>query len=371
MRTIADWVRYLGDFAPLHLAASWDNVGLLLGERHRPCDRVVTCLTIAPEVVAEAVAESAAMIVSHHPIFFKGVKNLSGDTAEGRLLSPLLRAGIAVYSPHTAFDNCPGGINEGLGHRFGLQNIRPLRPADAPTECKLVAFVPEADLTRVSEAIFAVGGGVIGGYEQCSFRTPGTGTFFGTVGTNPVVGESGRREEVSELRLEIVVPESKIGGAIAALRRVHSYEEPAFDVYSLKPKRGGGSGRIGELATPMILSEFAALVKRSCGANLAQFVGDATKSVRIVALACGAAGEYLADAIRAKADVFVTGEARYHDSLTAEAAGIGLVLPGHYASERPAVEDLAARLQTAFPGAVVWASRAERDPLTAATDGKV
>ena len=364
MTTIADWIRYLDAFAPLYLAASWDNVGLLLGERQRPCDRVLTCLTVTPEVVAEAVAGSAAMIVSHHPIFFKGVKNLSDTTAEGRLVLPLLRAGIAVYSPHTAFDNCVGGINDGLAHRFGLQNIRPLRPADAPAECKLVAFMQEADIVRVSEAVFAAGGGVIGGYEQCSFRTPGTGTFFGSAGTNPVVGERGRREVATEFRLEIVVPESKIPAAIAALRSAHSYEEPAFDVYPLKPRRGGGSGRIGELSTPMILSEFAALVKRSCAANFAQFVGDTAKPVRIVALACGAAGEYLADAIRMRADVFLTGEARFHDLLTAEAAGIGLVLPGHYASERPAVGDLATRLQAAFPEAVVWASRAERDPLT-------
>ncbi len=363
MTTVADWVRYLDAFAPLHLAASWDNVGLLLGERQRPCDRVLTCLTVTPEVVAEAVAESVAMIVSHHPIFFKGAKNLSDTTAEGRLVLPLLRAGIAVYSSHTAFDNCPGGINDGLAHRFGLRNVRPLRPADAPAECKLVTFVPEADFSRVSEAIFAAGGGVIGGYEQCSFRTPGTGTFFGTAGTNPVVGERGRRGEVAEVRLEIVVPESKIAAAIAALRGAHSYEEPAFDIYPLKPKRGGGTGRIGELSTPVVLSEFAASVKRACVTNFTQFVGDLVRPVRIVALACGAAGEYLTDAIRAKADVFVTGEARFHDLLTAEAAGIGLVLPGHYASERPAVEDLAARLQPAFPEAVVWASRAERDPL--------
>jgi len=362
--TIADWVQYLGDFAPLHLAANWDNVGLLLGERDRPCDRVLTCLTVTPGVVTEAVVGSANMIVSHHPIFFKGAKNLSDNTPEGRLLLPLLRGGIAVYSPHTAFDNCVGGINDGLANCFGLRSVRPLRPADAPAECKLVAFVPEADFATVSEAIFAAGGGVIGGYGQCSFRTSGTGTFFGTEGTNPVVGQRGRREEVPEFRIEIVVPESKISSAIAALRGAHRYEEPAFDVYPLKPKRGGGSGRIGELTSPIRLSEFAALVKRSCAGNFTQFVGDAEKSVLTVALACGAAGEYLTDAIREKADVFVTGEARFHDLLTAEAAGIGLVLPGHYASERPAVEDLAARLQAAFPKAVVWASRAERDPLT-------
>jgi len=363
MTTVADWMQHLEAFAPLHLAASWDNVGLLLGERNRPCDRVLTCLTVTPEVVAEAVAESVALIVSHHPILFKPVKALSDNTADGLLLLPLLRAGIAVYSPHSAFDNCPGGINDGLAKRFGLRNIRALRPADSPAEYKLVVFVTEADLAKVSEAIFASGGGIIGVYEQCSFRVPGTGTFYGTEGTNPVVGECGRREVVPEVRLEVVVPEAKVSAAIAAMRGAHSYEEPAFDVYPLKPKPARGSGRFGELEFAIPLADFAALVKRTCGANCTQFVGNATEPVQIVALACGAAGEYLNDAIRIKADVFVTGEARFHDLLTAEAAGIGLVLPGHYASERPAIEDLATRLRAAFPEAVVWASRAEREPL--------
>jgi len=274
-----------------------------------------------------------------------------------------MRAGIAVYSPHTAFDNCTGGINDGLAARFGLKDIRPLRPRDSTADCKLVAFVPEQDLIRVSEAVFAAGGGVIGNYEQCSFRSSGTGTFFGTSGTNPVVGQRRRSEEVSELRVEYIVPECRLSATVAALRAAHRYEEPAFDIYPLKPKRSGGEGRIGELAAPIRLKDVADLVKRTCRADAVQFVGDPARPVSLVAIACGAAGELLNDAIRAKADVFVTGEVRFHDCLTAEAAGIGLVLPGHYASERPAVEDLAERLKRDFPAAEVWASRAERDPL--------
>lgn len=262
MQTVADWVHHLDAFAPQSLAASWDNVGLLLGERSSPCERVMTCLTITPEVVAEAVAESVQLIVAHHPILFKGAKSLADTTTEGRLLLPLLRAGTAVYSPHTAFDNCPGGINDGLAARFGLSNVR-------------------------------------------------------------------------------------------ALRAIHE------DLNGT-----AGEGRLGELATPLSLKVFVAQVKHQCQSAAVQFVGDSAKTVRIVALACGSAGVYLPDAIRANADVFVTGEARFHDLLAAEAAGISLVLPGHYASERPGVEELAARLQSAFPTARVWASRAERDPLS-------
>ncbi len=363
MPTVADLAAILDRFAPPRLAADWDNTGLLLGDAQRPADRVMTCLTITPSVVAEAVADGAQMIVTHHPILFKGAKKLSTLTPEGRLLLPLLAAGIAVYSPHTAFDNCPGGINDTLAVRFGLQQVKPLRAKDGAKFVKLVVFVPEADMAKVSEAIFTVGGGGgIGDYRECSFRTPGTGTFFPLDGTNPTVGVVGRREEVTELRLEVLVPEGKIDSAIAAMRAAHSYEEPAFDVYPLRSVKEGGEGRIGVLAEPTTLAEFAAMVKAVCAATFTQFVGDGSMPVHKVAVACGAAGEFLNDAMRAKADVFVTGEVRFHDCLTAEAAGVGLVLPGHYATERPAVEELAAQFGREL-GITAWASKQEREPL--------
>jgi dinuclear metal center YbgI/SA1388 family protein len=364
MPTVAAVAARLDQLAPPPLAADWDNTGLLLGDAAGPADRIMTCLTVTPGVVAEAVADGVRLIVSHHPVLFRGAKKLSSHTPDGRLLLPLLRAGVAVYSPHTSFDNCPGGINDTLATRFGLTGVKPLRAKDGERAVKLVAFVPDADLAKVSDAVFAAGGGGIGRYEQCSFRTPGTGTFFGTDAANPTVGQTGRREQVSEQRLEVVVPEGRIDAVVAAVRAAHSYEEPAFDVYPLRPARGGGEGRIGELADAVPLGQFAGRVKAACAATVVQFVGDAAKPVRAVAVACGAAGEFLADAIRARADVFVTGEVRFHDCLTAEAAGIGLVLPGHYATERPAVEGLAARLATEFPDATTWASRRERDPLT-------
>jgi dinuclear metal center YbgI/SA1388 family protein len=363
MPAVSDVVAYLDRFAPPRLAADWDNTGLLLGDATRPADRLLTCLTVTPDVVAEAVAEGAQMIVTHHPILFRGAKKLSSLTSEGRLLGPLLSAGIAVYSPHTSFDNCLGGINDTLASRFGLTDVKPLRSKDGPRQCKLTVFVPEADLAKVSDAIFATGGGVIGNYGQCSFRTPGTGTFFGTAGANPTVGQAGRREDAPELRLEVLIPEGKIDAAVRAMRAAHSYEEPAFDVYQLRPNPDGGEGRIGTLSTPTTLAEFARLVKAACRASVVQYVGDAAKPVRAVAVACGAAGEFLSDTIRAKADVFVTGEVRFHDCLTAEAAGVGLVLSGHYASERPAVEELAGRLARQLPGVTAWASVRERDPL--------
>jgi dinuclear metal center YbgI/SA1388 family protein len=363
MPTVAELAAALNAFAPTHTAAEWDNVGLLLGDPAAGVGRVMTCLTVTPDVAEEAVTERADLVVSHHPILFRGAKTLVAGKGDGNVVLPLARAGVAVYSPHTAFDNCSGGVNDVLCRRLGVRNAVPLRPREGPREFKLAVFVPDSDLAKVSDALFAAGAGVIGKYEQCSFRLAGKGTFFGTDGTNPVVGEKGRREDVDEWRLEVVVPEAKVNAVVRAMRAAHSYEEVAFDVYPLRAGLGGGEGRVGELEAPATLGELVKRARAELGAASVQVVGELSRTVRKVAVACGAAGEYLVDSVRAAADVFVTGELRFHDALTARAAGVGVIVPGHYATERPAVEELAAKLAADHPGVTAWASRVERDPL--------
>jgi hypothetical protein len=245
-----------------------------------------------------------------------------------------------------------------------LKDIEPLRPGAGERQAKVVVFVPNADLAKVSDAMFAAGAGRIGQYSECSFRLPGTGTFFGSDATNPTVGQKGRREEAPEWRLEVVCPENRTNDVVAAMRKAHSYEEPAYDVYPLNPTRSGGAGRVGTLANPVALGELAKRAKAALKANAVQFVGDADRPIGKLALACGAAGEFLTDARRCRADAFLTGEARFHDYLAARADGIALILPGHYATERPGVEALADRLRAQFPAVEVWASRCESDPIT-------
>src|SRR5262245_50808661 len=218
MPIISEICSFLDQFAPRSLAAEWDNVGLLLGDGSGGVDRILTCLTVTPVVVAEAIEERANLIITHHPILFRGAKQLSTETAEGRLLWPLARAGVAVYSPHTALDNTAGGINDSIARRLGLTEVTPLRRRDGERQYKVVVFVPDSDLGKVSDAMFAAGAGVIGQYEQCSFRIAGTGTFFGTECTNPTVGAKGRREDVSEWRLEVICPEANLGRVVAAMR---------------------------------------------------------------------------------------------------------------------------------------------------------
>jgi dinuclear metal center YbgI/SA1388 family protein len=364
MPTVADIAKVLEEWLPIPLAAEWDNVGLLLGERQAQVLKIMTCLTVTPESVAEAIDAGANLIVSHHPIMFRAVKRLTDETPEGRMVLALARAGVSVYSPHTAFDNAPDGINDLLARKLRLQQVMPLRSTSAARQFKVAVFVPDSDLEKVADAMFAAGAGRIGEYSQCSFRLRGTGTFFGSESARPAVGQKGIREHVQEWRLEAICPEQDLEQVVMAMRRAHSYEEPAYDVYQLRPSGTGlGAGRVGLLPGPVPLSEFARSVKSALAAHAIQIVGDGERSIQRVAIACGAAGEFLADAVSAGADVFLTGEMRFHDCLEARAREIALLLPGHYATERCGVEHLARRLQERWPDLSIWASRREQDPL--------
>jgi dinuclear metal center YbgI/SA1388 family protein len=294
---------------------------------------------------------------------FRPVQKLIASGPEGRMLWSLAQAGVAVYSAHTAFDNAPGGNNDILARRLGLVDIVPLRKKEA-AQCKVVVFVPESDLRPVSDALFQAGAGRIGEYTECSYRVTGTGTFFGSDVSNPTVGRKGQREEVTEWRLEVVCPAERLPEAIRAMRKAHSYEEPAFDVYPLQPApSGGGEGRLGRLHKPLTLDALARRTRKALGGTAVQIVGDGSTKVERLAIACGAAGEFLRDAVAAKADAFLTGEMRFHDCLSAQAKGVGVILPGHYATERPGVEELAELLQRQWPDVKVWASQREADPL--------
>jgi dinuclear metal center YbgI/SA1388 family protein len=365
MKTVADVLIWLDRFAPPHLAESWDNVGLLWGDPGALVERVMTCLTVTPQTADEAIESGAGLIVSHHPVLFKPVKHVRvrGDDPQGTFLWKLAGAGVAIASPHTAFDNTAGGINDGLARRLGLIDVGPLRPGVPRLEFKVIVFTPESDREAVLAAAFAAGGGQIGNYRECSFGVEGTGTFFGEEAANPAIGEVGRRESVREWRLEIVTPRETLPRVLAAVRRAHSYEEPAIDVVQLHALPAGpGIGRVGRLPASETLQGLAGRVARVLNAPGLQFVGDPARSVERVAIVCGAGDDFVRE-VRLRADVLLTGEARYHNAVLAEALGLGLIAAGHHATERPGVEDLAEAIAKHFTDLLVWPSRTEKDPL--------
>jgi dinuclear metal center YbgI/SA1388 family protein len=381
--TISDVVAWLEEFAPSRLAESWDNVGLLWGDPVGIAERVMTCLTITPATAAEAIEAQASLIVSHHPVLLREVKRIRADLVETGQLWKLARAGVAIASPHTAFDNTRDGINDILCQRLGLLEVSPLRPrspvalatasrpaaALGPESFKVVVFTPESDCEAVLSAAFHAGAGQIGAYRECSFAIPGRGTFFGGETTNPSVGRRGQREVVDELRLEVVCPAGRLADVLSAIRARHSYEEPAIDVYPLhtivtsSTVTPPGAGRIGRLVDGRGLAELAGFVGGVLGSMAVQVVGDGGRIVSRVAVACGAGDEFVQDAARAGAEVLITGEARFHRGVEAESLGVALIMAGHYATERLGVEHLAQRIAVAFPSLSVWPSQTERDPF--------
>lgn len=361
VRTLCDFLKKL---APLNIAEDWDNVGLILGDEQSTVTRILTCLTLTSDVAQEAVDVGAQMIVTHHPVMFKPIKQVTSATAEGRMLLNLLGHSIAVYSPHTAWDNAPTGINHQLSELLELNEITSLRPRTVADEAKVVTFVPQADLEPVRKALWKAGAGVIGDYRNCSFSLRGTGTFYGTDTTNPAVGQAGRLEEVDEVRLEVVCPLKLLDQALSAIRTAHPYEEPVIDVFTVKKHSDNtGTGRVGNLPEPTTLHELNTRVARLLKQTSIQFVGDPSLSVKRVGIACGAAAEFLRDAHRAGCQAFLTGEARFHACLEAREFGIGMILPGHYATERFSMETLARRLSEQFPDIEAAPSERERDPV--------
>src|SRR5687768_887093 len=244
---LATVVHALNEIAPTRNAEAWDNVGLLAGDPAQDLARAMLCIDYTPDVAREAAAARCDLIVAYHPPIFDAIKRVTADS----LIFDAIRRGVAIYSPHTALDVADGGTNDMLADAIGIaaEDRGPLRLIEPKaSQYKLVTFVPEKDLKDVSDALFAAGAGRIGDYAMCSFRSPGTGTFFGQEGTNPTVGSAGRLEEAPEVRLETVMPIARLTEVLAALREAHPYEEPAFDLVQLAaPPEKLGQGRLGDM----------------------------------------------------------------------------------------------------------------------------
>ncbi len=255
--------------APVHLAEAWDNVGLLSGHRSSLVKKVLVSIDLTPAVHDEAIRLGVDLLVSYHPPIFKAMKHLRIDGDEPPALAVALASyGIWIYSPHTALDTVDGGTNDVLAERLGAKVTGSFSYYPAIGDfLKFVTFVPESEIEQVAEAVFAAGAGRIGTqakYEKCSFRSSGFGTFQGDNDSNPAVGVAGHYERVPEIRFETILPQSRAGDVIAALRRAHPYEEPAFDLLKMEtPPEAVGMGRYATLPRTERLGDFARRCKKN------------------------------------------------------------------------------------------------------------
>ena len=383
---VSEIVSALEAIAPSHLAAEWDNVGLLVGDGRAEAKKALLCIDLTDRVLAEAVRAGAQMVIAYHPVILKPISRVTAQTwPVGHAAA---RAGLAVYSPHTALDSAPGGTNDVLADVLGLQNRRPLEPAARRGQCKIVVFVPPRDLSRVADAAFSAGAGRIGNYYDCAFFCHGIGAFCAGEHARPTIGHVGRHEATEELRLEIIAPRAGAAEVCTAIRSAHSYEEPAVDVYPLEDYPDGcGMGRFGWLPRPTTVATLIARIKKATGLKKVLVSGglgatpadslpvrDAAAASRkrrgglVTAAACcaGSCGSLYQAALEAGATFYLTGEMRHHDALSAAAGGMTVVCLGHSNSERLVLPVLARRLREACPKLRTVVSKRDTDPFEVA-----
>lgn len=327
-------IQIMEQLAPKHYAVPDDKIGLQLGTLQKEISKVLVSLDVTEEVVDEAISCGANLIIAHHAIIYRPLKQLQTDTPAGRLYERLIKHDIAVYIAHTNLDVADGGINDMMAQALGLTGLSHLEDVHTERLKKLVVFVPQMHIEPVQQAVFAAGAGWIGKYSHCGFNIDGTGTFLPQKDANPYIGKAGKLERVSEVRFETIVPESSEKKVVQALLKAHPYEEVAYDLYPMDLKgRTFGLGRVGKLAEPVTLKELADLVKQAFDVPYARVVGDLDRQVRKVAVLGGSGAHYVRHALFAGADVLVTGDMDYHTAQDAAAAGLAIIDPGHNAEK--------------------------------------
>jgi dinuclear metal center YbgI/SA1388 family protein len=355
------------EIAPLRLAQEWDNVGLLIGDPNKTIKNILLTIDTTQAVVEEAKKQKADLILAYHPIIWDGLKRVTAD-GETAHIYDLIQSGISVFCIHTALDVAVGGVNDLLANILGMENTEPIGDyvADpAGPQYKIITFVPQNDVNKVADALYAAGAGAIGNYSHCGFQSSGTGSFKPLAGSNPTIGKRGKLEMVNEIKLETVIPSGKVAAVIAALRASHPYETPAFDVfrhYDIENKIG--LGRIGTLKKPLSMQKAIAAIKAATGCNAVGIVGPAKRTVKKTAVCAGSCGKIINSVIAQGADLYLTGELKHHQALAAQEAGMTCICLSHTVSERFALKNLAKQLKKQLKTVTIRISKKDKDPFT-------
>ncbi len=359
---IKEIIRTIAEFAPPAYQESYDNAGLLTGHPEEDVTNALLTLDVTEAVVEEAVERGCNLIIAHHPIIFKGLKQLNGKNYVERTVIKAIKKDVAIYAAHTNLDNVKQGVNAMICERLGLQNQQILLPKKNELN-KLYTFVPHKQAEQVRSALFEAGAGHIGNYSESGFSVKGEGSFKAGEETNPYVGEKGKQHVEPETKLEVIFPAVIKSKVIAALQQAHPYEEVAYDIVALENEyEKVGSGMIGVLEKPMEEMEFLQKIKMNMKAGGIRYTPLLGKKIKKVAV-CGGAGSFLLKkAIRAGADLFITADFKYHEFFDADGQ---LVIAdiGHFESEQFTVDVFNRILKEKFPTFAALKSNIRTNPI--------
>ncbi len=330
---LKDFIKAFEGIAPFSLQESYDNSGIQIGHPTQEVSKGLICLDVTSEVVNEAIAQKCDLILSHHPLIFKGVTSITGKNSTEQIIMEAIKHNLAIVAIHTNIDKTIDGVNHELGMRLGLQKMRILHPEKGLLK-KLVTFCPIAQADRLRQALFESGAGVIGNYDNCSFNLQGQGTFRAGEGSNPFAGEQNKLHFEDEVRIETIFPAYLQAYVLKALVENHPYEEVAYDIYPLDNSFDMvGSGMIGVLPQEMSTNAFLEHVKQSLGVPCIRHSVYAITPISKVAI-CGGSGSFLIEqAMKARAHAFVTADVKYHQFFDTQNKLL-LVDAGHYETEQ-------------------------------------
>jgi dinuclear metal center YbgI/SA1388 family protein len=331
--TVKSICELIEEIAPLALQESYDNAGLLVGDSQMEITSVLICIDITEEVIAESIQKKCNLIISHHPLIFSGLKRLTGQNEVQRCVVKAIKNDIAIYAAHTNLDNVLQGVSGKMAEKIGLKNLRILQQKQNAL-LKLITYVPQLHSYRVRQSLFEAGAGQIGNYDSCSFNGEGTGTFRANENAQPFVGNINELHSEPETRIEVILPEYLKFKVLESLLKFHPYEEPAYDFIPLKNDWSQvGAGIVGELDEEEDELIFLNRIKGIFNVPTIRHTNLLNKKIKRVALCGGSGSSFLSDAISTAADVYISGDFKYHEFFD---AGNRILIAdiGHFESEQ-------------------------------------
>jgi dinuclear metal center YbgI/SA1388 family protein len=359
---LPDICSFLDSAVPLSFQEAYDNSGLQVGSADMEIKAALITLDVTEEVLDEAIQKGCNLIISHHPLIFNGIKSITGRTVTERIIRTALKNDVAIYSAHTNLDALDSGVSRKMAEKLDLKNISVLVPLKNRL-LKLVTFIPDSHLQKVSEALFNAGAGKIGNYDKCSFNIEGKGSFRGNEESNPFAGKKGVIHYENETRFETVMFSHLKNDVVRALLATHPYEEVAYDIYTLENDNiQVGLGCTGELEEAVDGKHFLEKLSAIFSSEGIKFSKMSSGNIKKVALCGGSGSGFLKEAIASGADAFVTADIKYHTFFDAEGKLL-LVDIGHYESEKFATEVLNDFITKKFPKFAVRFSEVNTNPI--------
>ena len=366
--TIEDMIYIMEGIAPPNLAEKWDNIGLQVGQKDWIVNSVWIALDPLMEVVEAACQAQIDLLITHHPLIFNPLKSIDFDSPVGQIIKLASENRLSIFTAHTNFDSASGGMNDIFASRLGMMNLRPLLRGGAERIYKLVVYVPSELEPALFSALFDAGAGVLDNYQRYTFRTRGTATFLSTQVEDEMNRNSGHRGEGEEVRIELVVSTYELPGLLNRLKSIHPAENLKYEIIPLyQPETRQGIGRCGDLPNQTDLKSFVELVKRIFGLKTVRMVGEPDLAIQKVAVCTGSGGGLVSHFLASQADVFISGDIKYHEAREVQAAKKAVIDIGHFASEHIMVPELTEQLQAAITSKNLEVSvspcHIERDPF--------